>query len=202
MRVVSVRLVIAFIALITLLQGTAIGTPAQATPEPEAEVEQSFRSNLPADFCTSDEIAEGDNEIVEDPLNGAEVEPAATPGRYLYFVRITLPPGSCVGYGSHYLHDGAIVWFVQEGAIEFAGQRIGGQPEPLITAMRADGTLISISGSPTVLAAGDWVAFDRAAEYSYRNAGTEDAVVMMAVNEVDPFGESVMRSCKGGCRKR
>jgi hypothetical protein len=187
------------VVLVMLMRITSLGSVAQETPVEEAT--PTSRANLPAEFCTAAQIATGDAEIVESPLSGAEVDPWATPGRQLYLLVLTLPPDSCVGYSSHYLHDGAIVWLVQEGQIEFATQPIAGLPPAIVGASDENGTPIAISGPSITLGAGDWVKLDRAAEYSYRNAGTEPAVVLMAVNEVDPFG-GYARSCKGGCRKR
>jgi hypothetical protein len=195
MRVVVFRPVLVLVALVMVLSTGPLDSWAQELP-PDAT--PTMRGNLPTETCTAAEITKGDNEIVEQPANGAQVEPAATPGRSLYLLVITMPPGSCVGYASHYLHDGAISWFVQAGEIEFSTQPIAGMPPAIVTAMDQDLNQIVVSSMPITLGAGDWVALNRAAEYTYRNAGPDPAVVLMAVDEDDPFA----RSCKGGCRKR
>jgi hypothetical protein len=199
MRVSAVRPVIVMMMLSALLNITVPITVAQETPVVEAT--PTLRAELPEEFCTEDEIDQGNRDIVERPEGGALVKPAITTGRDLYLLELTLPPGTCVGYGSHYLHDGAMSWLVQSGEIEFATQPVAGMPAATATGVGANGVDIVVSESPTTLASGDWVTIDRAAEYSYRNAGPEPAVVLMAVNEWDPFG-NLMRSCKGGCRKR
>jgi hypothetical protein len=204
MRVFAVRPVFVLLALVALWQLSSPRVLADETPAtPVAEATPTNRSNLPPEICSAAEIAAGDTQLVEQPLmgSGANVQPADTPGRDLYLVILTLPPGSCVGYGSHYLHDGAIVWFVQEGEIEFATHPIGGLPPATVTAFDENLNPITISGTSVLLGPGDWVTLDRAADYTYRNAGTEPAVVLMTVNEVDPF-LGFARSCKGGCRKR
>jgi hypothetical protein len=184
--------------IISLIVAWSVVAPRAWAQELPPEATPTMRGNLPAETCSAAEIAAGDADIVERPVNGALVEPAATPGRSLYLLELTLPPNTCVGYSSHYLHDGAIVWFVQEGEIEFSTQPIAGTPPALVTAMDHNQMPIATSSMPITLGSGDWVALDRAAEYTYRNAGAEPAIVLMAANEDDPFA----RSCKGGCRKR
>ncbi len=199
MRVSAVRPVVILLAFSILVSVTSPITVAQDAQAPEAT--PTLRADLPEEFCTAEEIDQGNRDITERPEGGALVKPAAIAGRDLYLLEVTLPPGTCVGYGSHYLHDGAMSWLVQSGEIEFATQPVAGMPVATVTGIGANGLGIAVSETPTTLASGDWVTIDRAAEYSYRNAGSEPAVVLMAVNEWDPFG-NLMRSCKGGCRKR
>lgn len=200
MRVRAVRLIVVLLGLCTLLGATSLTAMADATPVP-VEATPPPRGDLPEEFCTAEEIEDGFAFIVERPAGGALIKPAATPGRDLYVVEIVLPSGSCVSFDSHYLHNGAIVWFVQSGTIEFAAQPVSGLPEPIVTAGDANGVGITVSPMPLTLEAGQWVGLDRAGEYSYRNAGSDEAVVIMAASEEDPFG-GLARSCKGGCRKR
>jgi hypothetical protein len=199
MHVPAIRPIMALIVCSMLLGATALG--ARADDPPMVDGTPTFRGNLPTEFCTPEEIELGNTGITESPMNGALVKPADTPGRDLFLLVITMPPGSCVGYGSHYLHNGAVVWYVQEGSIEFATQPVSGLPAATVAGWDATQMPIAISDTPASLEAGAWISIDRAAEYSYRNAGPDPAVVLMAANEVDPFA-GLAFSCKGGCRKR
>jgi hypothetical protein len=201
MRVSTVRPVVILLAFSLLLSVASLSTMAQGTPEAATPAPPTARGDLPEEFCTEDEIGLGIGGIIERPEGGALVKPFATSGRDLYLLELTLPKDTCLGYGSHYLHDGAITWMVQSGEIEFATQPIAGLPEATVTAYDATGEAITVSATPTALGPGDWVTLDRAAEYSYRHVGDEPAVVIMAVNEIDPYG-GVDRGCRGGCPGR
>lgn len=161
---------------------------------------------LPTSFC-----GEGNASTTQEaPFGGALVRPSSAPNQDLYFLEVTLPAGACVGYGDHYLHDGAIVWFVQKGTITFKTQLVVGLPAADVEARSADGSAILVeAGREVDIPAGGWISVDRAANYSYRNDGTEDAIILMAVLETRPAETmlapepgAVMTLSGGGCKTR
>ncbi|MCA9876362.1 MAG: hypothetical protein KC442_01225 [Thermomicrobiales bacterium] len=171
------------------------GTPIPASPD------------HPAEFCSPDEINAAIAGITESPQQDVLVSPASAPGMDLYLVKVTLEPGTCVSYASHFLHDGAAIWLVESGTIEFDFQLIVGRPVPDLALQRADGSQKPVT-ELMQLEAGDWVAADRAVHYSYRNSGAEPAVVIMTVlenrwvytgAEFSPI-KSLTEDCRGSCR--
>jgi hypothetical protein len=127
----------------------------------------------------------------------------------LYVVKVTLPPDTCVGFSGHYLHDGAAIWLVDEGTVEFDFQPIVGWPSPDLLLERSSGIQEPITAQMR-LEVGDWVSADRAVNYSYRNTGDIDAVIIMTVLEnrwivTENNVEAVTMfaaGCKGVCRRR
>jgi hypothetical protein len=189
--------------LIALGSFPGISLAQEATP---AAQEASF----PTEFCTEAEILEGEFSIEESPFGAALVIPASAPDMHLYVLKVTLPPDSCVGFTGHYLHDGAVVWLVDEGTVEFDFQPIVGLSVPELSLHRATGAPEAVT-STMMLSVGDWVTADRAVNYSYRNTDDKDeAVIIMTVlenrlvvgeGEVTPPGMIAMR-CKSVCRRR
>jgi hypothetical protein len=172
-------------------------SPTQQAPLPKQEI------------CTPEEIAAAEFGVTESPLGAALVSPAAHPDEDLYVVKITLQKDACVSYADHYLHEGAIIWLVDSGEIEFDFQPIVGWPAPELAFQTSNGDLEKVT--PLMhLQAGDWVSTDRAVNYSYRNIGEEDAVVIMTVLEKhwivpdeDPDGITMFAAgCNSLCRKR
>ncbi len=163
---------------------------------------------LPPPFCTDEEQMAGEFGVGEMPVGGALTRPAAAPNQDLYLLRVTLPERACVGYDGHYLHDGAMIWFVQQGTIAFKTRSIVGLPAADVVAGHGDGSPIALTGGAVDLAEGDWISIDRAANYTYRNTGQGDAIIMMsvlesrpAVTELEPEdGVMFLSGCKGLCR--
>lgn len=182
--------------------GTTLSVAQAATPVPTLS---GF--GYPPEFCSPAEIEAALTEIGESPVDGALVSPASAPDMDLYVVKVTLQPGACVSYAGHFMHDGAAIWLVESGNIEFDFQLILGKPVPDLGLWRG-------SGEPEPVAAfmqlksGHWVTADRAVHYSYRNMGQEPAVIVMTVlenrwvytgAEFSPIG-SGMFECRAACR--
>jgi hypothetical protein len=181
---------------------------------PELTRAQSATPTLPGsssqqEFCTEAEIFKGEIFIEESPVGAALIGPASASDMDLYVVKVTLPPDTCVAYTSHYLHDGAAIWLIDDGTVEFDFQPITGWPAPNLTLERNDGTVEPVAAQME-LKTGDWVAADRAVNYSYRNIGDGNAAIIMTVfeNRVT-FEESepspiitIAGGCKGVCRRR
>jgi mannose-6-phosphate isomerase-like protein (cupin superfamily) len=161
----------------------------------------------PPEFCSPAEIDAALNGIGEWPLDSALVSPASAPGMDLYVVKVTLEPKTCVSYAGHFLHDGAAIWLVESGQVEFDFQIIPGRPVPDLSLGHSNGDQEPVSAFMP-LVPGDWVTADRAVHYSYRNMGQEPAVIIMTVlenrwvytgTEFSPIGASA-RDCRGVCR--
>lgn len=196
----SVLVLCAFLFGVALVPGASWAqevTPA-ATPTPLPE------------FCTEEQIAAGDSSIDEWPRGGAVVNPTSSPGMDLYVVEVILPTASCVSFTGHYLHDGAVIWLVKSGQVQFAFQPIDGWPAPdVMWEMQSPDP--GATDWTATLNAGDWVSADRAVDYSYLAvSGGEDgnAVVIMTVLEkrvpYDSGAQSAYDSggrCKGVCRR-
>jgi hypothetical protein len=181
----------------------------------QAATPMSPRNDFPPEFCTPTEIADGDMNIGESPEGGALVSPASAPDMDLYVVKVTLPPGTCVSYAGHYLHDGAAIWLIESGRVEFEIRPIVGWPAPDLMLQRKSGSQETVTAR-MVLEEGDWVSADRAVNYSYRYMDDEDgedddnAVITMTVlenrwivteNQFEPI-TLFAAGCKGVCRRR
>ena len=139
---------------------------------------------------------------VESPEDGGLVRPAGAPDQDLYLLEVTLPQDTCLAFDGHHRHDGAIVWYVQEGTITINIAPVTGMPAPDIALHRGDGDIEQFLGS-AVLEDGDWVSVDRMADYSYRNTGDSDATVLMTVLEhrqAHEGGPNSAAQAAGGCR--
>lgn len=161
------------------------------------------------EICTPAEIADAKDGVSESPMGAALVSPAAHPEDDLYIVKVILRKGTCVSYADHYLHDGAAIWLVDSGEIEFDFQPIADWPAPRLALQRGNGDQENVT--PLMhLETGDWVSADRAVNYSYRNIGDGEAVVIMSVLErhwivtgEDPDGIHLFAAgCNALCRKR
>jgi mannose-6-phosphate isomerase-like protein (cupin superfamily) len=196
-RVVLLLCTVVFILGLVPARSYAQTATPSATPTP-----------YPPEFCPSEEINEAQDRITEWPAADALVSPASAPGMDLYVVKVTLQPGTCVSHAGHALHDGAAIWLVESGQIEFDFQLLRGQPVPDLTLQRASGD----RGPATEfmqLNPGDWVSADRAVHYSYRNMGQEPAVIIMTVlenrwvytgTEFSPILPAGGIDCLGSCR--
>lgn len=189
-------LVAAIPANVAAQEGTPV-VPVADTVFPPVNVRDVGDWLLPQPFCTPQEIADGADFALEAPTGGALVRPASAPNQDLYLLEVTLPPNACIGYQGHYLHDGAIVWFVQDGTISFKAEVVVGLPAAEVDARRANGDIIDVRTMPVELEPGDWISVDRAANYTYRNTGSEDARILMAVLEARP-SETMLPSDAGG----
>lgn len=164
-------------------------------------------NSYPPEFCTPEEIAAAEADVTEAPEVVSLVSPASSPGMDLYVIEVTLAPGTCVAFTGHFLHDGAAVWLVDSGEVTFDFQLIRNWPVPDLVMQPGNGN--QEPASPMMhLSAGDWVSADRAVHYSYRNEGSEPAVIIMTVlekrwiftgTEFDPL-VSAVTNCKGICR--
>lgn len=161
----------------------------------------------PPEFCPPAEIDSALNGVGEWPSDSALVSPASAPGMDLYVVKVTLEPGTCVSYAGHFLHDGAAIWLVESGQVEFDFQLILDRPVPDLSLWRGSGEQEPIAAFMQ-LEPGDWVTADRAVHYSYRNMGQEPAVIVMTVlenrwvytgTEFSPIGSGAME-CRAACR--
>jgi hypothetical protein len=168
------------------------------------------QAHLPKkEICTPAEIAGAEDGVSESLVGAALVSPAAHPEDDLYIVKVILQKGTCVSFADHYLHDGAAIWLVDSGEIEFDFQPIAGWSAPRLALQRGNGDQENVA--PLMhLEAGDWVSADRAVNYSYRNIGDGEAVVIMSVLEKhwivtgeDPEGVYMFAAgCNALCRKR
>lgn len=157
--------------------------------------------------CSEEARQAGLMGVGEQPLNGGLVSPASAPGQDLYLLEVTVPAGACVWFEDHSLHDGAIVWYVKSGEVEFGIDLLEGSPPPDLTLLDSDGIAKPLATLMT-LSAGDSLSADRAVGYAYRNDGSEDAVILMTVlenrwiwtgAEFSPIPDP-MRDCRGHCR--
>lgn len=195
----NVLLLIVCVCGLGLLPGAS--RAQAATPIP-------LQNDFPPEFCTPQEILAGDTLIKESPDPIPLVSPANAPNTDMYFVDVTLPPHTCVSFTGHDLHDGAAIWFVKSGSIEFQFQFILDWPFADLGIHLKHENPETVSGV-TVLEEGEWVSADRAVHYSYRNTTDSDAIVTMTVieNRVNFLGNAQAgvdygAGCKGVCRRR
>lgn len=201
MRRLARRFTPALVAVLFSLSLTpALSHAESATPTPGP-------ISMPHEFCTPEEIDAGLRGISELPLYDVLVSPASAPGTDLYVVKVILEPGACLPYTGHFLHDGAAIWLVDSGEIEFDFQLIPGRPVPDLDLQHGSGNREPVTAFMH-LEAGDWVSADRAVHYSYRNAGQTQATVIMTVledrwiytgAEFNPIVSSIT-DCRGVCR--
>lgn len=143
----------------------------------------------------------------------ASVRPATTVAstgyRVLYLVVITLPPDQCMPYSAlGNQKDGAIVLMVQQGSIEYQWEPLasGLQESSFPPVVRGDATGLAsappggeagevLAGTPQTLNTGDWITQNQDVKFSYRNVGSDSAVILKAVWAVDRAG-----GCGGGCK--
>jgi hypothetical protein len=137
-----------------------------------------------------------------------EATPGATPtivedDRELYLVVVTLKPGECIGFDAFSNQkDGAVVWMVQQGKVEFIWRElevIPGLP-PTITRGDLAGNHVDLSGMPEseqTLYPGDWVTQNRMVAVSFRNVGSDSAIILKAVY-AKSWGD--LNGCGGDCR--
>lgn len=193
------------LVLVFILLGLAPGPPVTAAHPATPVVGDDY---LETGFTCSEEAREaGRASVGEQPANGALVSPASAPAQDLYLLEVTVPAGACVWFDDHFLHDGAMVWYLQSGSVELALDLLEGWPPPDLTLVRAGGTVEPVS--PTIsLATGDWLSADRAVGYAYRNDGEEPAVILMTVlesrwvytgEEFNPLTAGTF-DCRGSCR--
>jgi hypothetical protein len=131
------------------------------------------------------------------------VVPADAPDHNLYLAVDHLPPSTCIVYSQ--ATNGAATFFINEGTVEIMAWARVSDDEPKIMAGDEQGNYVTpLVGAPVTLDAGDWFTFDRPAKYAYRNPGSVEATVTMAVYEffeVIPEGQRG-NGCSGGCRRR
>jgi hypothetical protein len=157
--------------------------------------------------CSEEAQQTGLASVGELPLSGGLVSPASAPGQDLYLLEVTVPAGACVWFEDHALHNGAIIWYVKSGQIEFGIDLLEGWPPPDLTLVRENGSTEQASTLMT-LYTGDSLSTDRAVGYAYRNDGTADAVILMSVlenrwiwtgAEFSPIPDGAF-DCRGACR--
>jgi hypothetical protein len=195
----NVLLLCAFLCGLGLLPGAS--RAQAATPVP-------LHTDFPPEFCSPEEIADGDMNIEESPEETLVVSPANAPNMDLYVVKIKLPAHSCVSFSGHNLHDGAVLWLVDSGTVEFDFQFLPNWPFPDLAFHLKDENVESVPGV-TKLEEGDWVSADRAVHYSYRNPTDSEAIIIMTVLEnrviftgSGSAGLGFGAGCKGVCRRR
>lgn len=199
-QVRSVLLLCAFLFGLGLLPG-ALRAQA-ATPIP-------LQDDFPPEFCTPQEITNGEMNIEEFPEATALVSPASTPNMDLYVVRIKLPGHTCVSFTGHNLHDGAAIWLVESGKVIFSFQPIPNWPLPDLVFQPKDEDRLP-GTAHMELTEDAWVSTDRAVHYSYLNPDDAEAIIVMTVlenrviftgNDVDATALDAA-GCKGVCRRR
>jgi hypothetical protein len=179
-RIVAIVLVLAVLAgVVANAVDTRLGAPAGARAQ-AAEGEA---------LCTEEQIANEDSQVIETPPNAEGIaRPAQVSDALLYSVVVTLPPDSCVKYHSH---KGAITLVVHEGTIDYAYEQIAPGATAQIEAVGPSADPILFEEGETIrLEPGAWVTQDQEVNYTYRNAGAEDAVVAIAgYVSIDNFEE-------------
>jgi hypothetical protein len=153
----------------------------------------------------------------------AIVEPAVSnenPDHVLYLVEIILQPEECVTNetpGNQ--RFGAVVLMVQQGKVAYRwstfvpapGENVPVVPQTEPEVVRGDlaqvgnryaanGVLYEDDGvvlpdDPQILYPGDWLTQDQRVDFTYRNIGSEPAVILKAVYAVAAGG-----GCRGGCK--
>ncbi len=203
------------VAAFLLTGGFAPSSASAQEATPVVEDEHLIGDDLPigndhldhAFACSEEARQAGLAGITEQPWPGGVVSPASAPGQDLYLVEVTVPAGACVWFEDHFLHDGAIIWYVKSGDIEFGIDLLEGWPPPDLMLVSDDGTVKPVATLMT-LSAGDSLSADRAVGYAYRNDGSEDAVLLMTVlenrwiytgAEFSPIPDG-MFDCRGACR--
>lgn len=212
----QLRLSALLLVIVLLLSGglpPSLASAQEATPvigddhEVGHDLEIGGAQQEHAFTCTEDAREAGFAGIGEQPWPGGLVSPASAPGQDLYLVEVTIPAGACVGFEDHMLHDGAIVWYLKSGDLEFGIDFLEGWPIPDLTLVGADGTIKPVATSMS-LTTGDALSTDRAVGYAYRNVGAEDAVILMTVlenrwvwtgAEFSPIPDGAY-DCRGICR--
>ena len=172
------------------------GTPAAGTPV-------AF-SQPPEELCTEEEFSGWDS-VAEFPKGKSEwqVTPAQASGnKVLYFVVITLEPGKCIPYASPANQKfGAVILIVNQGTIEFTAQP--NTIAPTAEAQFGDpdgdgehpGTRVDF-GETIEVTKDQWVSQTAQVWFTYKNIGTEDAIIWKVV-WADPI---TMAGCAGDCK--
>jgi hypothetical protein len=157
----------------------------------------------PTPVCSPEEIAEG---LEADVLPRGNEEGIVTPFveaggvEVLYVAVLTLPPDACIPFR---FREGAVVLFVQQGSVVYTALEYAGAEDPIVEKGDSDGSAgdnIAVAlGEPVSLHAGDWITQDRTVWYSFRNSGSEDAIISAAVFAAPPWDDE---RCQSGCRGR
>ena len=199
--IVVVVLLVAGLGTAPLTRSAQPATPGEASPVAAAP---------PPEVCSPEELARGslievvpwsEKEGVVTPHEapGATPTPGGLEGAVLYVVKMTLPPDSCYRYREL---NGALVLLVQEGTIVYTAHSAGLAG---VTIKKGDNDGIASGDTatvaldtPTTVRANEWLTQDRHAWFTFRNGGSRDAVLSVAVYAVSPWDSD---SCTGGCRK-
>lgn len=128
----------------------------------------------------------------------------AASDRELYLVIITLPPDGCIPFDAPgNQKDGAVVWIVQQGKVEYVWDQAAGVPPgwaPMVTRGDLAGNQVDLDGEAGVvqtLFPGDWVTQDRTVAVQLRNIGSDSAIILKAVYARSLGGGG---GCGGDCR--
>jgi hypothetical protein len=198
----------AIVTVLLLLAGLSVG-PARLDAKQDSSPAASPTGSAPpgaatpTPMCGPDEIAAGlDADVLPRGKEEGVVKPAleATDVEVLYVAVLTLPPDACIPFRYRL---GAMVLFVQQGTVVYTAQEYAGAEVPVIMRGDSDGSAgdnIPVAlGESVSLHAGDWVTQDRAVWYSFRNSGSEDAIISAAVFAAPPWDDE---RCQSGCRGR
>jgi hypothetical protein len=189
-------LTLAFAMIVGVIgNGPTRSLALQASPTPEA--------TPPPEVCAATETDGWEDRIDVQPPGGldAVVKPLDSPDQYLYLVAWTIPSGTCIPFealGNQ--KDGAVVFIVQQGVIEFTAEPFDADSAAAVTwGPASGGSNVLPFGTTQTLNPGDWVTQDDRIWFTLRSVGDESAIVQKAVWAKPPSGRE-MEGCSGGCK--
>jgi hypothetical protein len=224
MHRVTVALVAATVLVFGFMGGAPTRSDAQTgSPAPPAtpSMDGLCVGNEGANWLAADVRPTGQADAAVYPATPVAASPvAATPAAtgtattpverpyQLYLVEIRLAPDECMPYSAlGNQKRGAIVMIVQQGTVKF-------QWEPLASGIQGDKPAVVRgdargratappggqpgevpAGTPQTLVPGDWITLNQEVKFSYRNVGSDTAIILKAV-----WTNSGGGGCGGGCR--
>ncbi len=224
MHRVTVALVAATILVFGFIGSAPTRSDAQtASPAPGAtpSMDGLCVGNGGANWWSADVRPAGQNDAAVYPATPVAASPVATPTVpstvatspperpfHLYLVEIRLAPDECMPYSAAGNRKrGAIVMMVQQGTVRFQWEPLPsgiGGTDPVVVQGDAGGRATPPpggqagevpQGTPQTLFPGDWITLNQEVNFSYRNVGSDTAIILKAV-----WTNSGGGGCGGGCR--
>ena len=103
-------------------------------------------------------------------------KPTGAPGQEIHLMRVVQKPG---GYIDPHRHPGAQVFYVEQGTVGFSVYSGQAWLVRAADAPNTEGALVP-DGTEVILKPGDWLYYSQDVVESARNAGDDQAVIMIA----------------------
>jgi hypothetical protein len=170
---------------------TPPASPTAGTPTP------------PADICSPAETANASLiEVVPSSIREGVFSPfnPAGSGERMFLVTMTMPPNTCYAWRKL---PGMVMLLVQEGQIAYTARDAGVSPVQIMKGDNdgsiSDTVAVSLDTAYTVRA-NEWITQNREVWFTFRNAGSHDAVLSLAYYGANPW-DSDTGGCGSVCRK-